>query len=418
MNYKKFWVIAIAIVFITFIFLGSGSRETEFDWPRLRGPNGDGISLETQWNPEALVGGPQILWKTDIGWGHSNVAIKDTRLYTMGTKGGKTFVYCLSAETGELIWQNLSGIHSEPNTTPTIDDKNVYALGRDGLLLCINTKNGKIRWKRDLISEDDVVRPQYGVGGSPVIEEDLIILNLNLSGIAFNKNNGKKVWISDKYHPSNTCPQGKNMASYATPVIYDWEGKRCALMYHCTGLYSVELQTGQQMWYFEFMAIGAKATDPIFFENKVFISTGYINARCVLMEITENKPKILWQNENMRNEFSACVFIDGFLYGSDGDHGELCPFRCIDVRTGDVLWEKEMKMASVTAADGKLIILEENGTLHIAQATPSAYQEISSCDLYRGEKAHRLFYTPPVLCNGRIYCRNFSGDLFCLDVSN
>jgi hypothetical protein len=27
------------------------------------------------------------------------------------------------------------------------------------------------------------------------------------------------------------------------------------------------------------------------------------------------------------------------------------------------------------------------------------------------------FRTPPVLCNGRLYCRNYSGDMICIDVS-
>jgi hypothetical protein len=76
-----------------------------------------------------------------------------------------------------------------------------------------------------------------------------------------------------------------------------------------------------------------------------------------------------------------------------------------------------MKMASLTAADEKLIILEEDGTLHIAEAAPSAYQEISSGDVHEGEDKKRKFYTPPVLCNGKIYCRNFYGDLVCIDVS-
>jgi outer membrane protein assembly factor BamB len=284
----------------------------DFDWPRWRGPNGDGISMETDWNPNALTGEPKILWKVDLGWGHSNVAIKNNRLYTIGMKG----VYCLNPETGEEIWlRPLEDSYRETYTTPTIEGKYLYTLSSEGVLYCLKSKNGKVRWETDLISEYDVVIPQNGFGGSPIIEGDLVILNLNLSGIALDKNTGKKVWISEKYHPSNVCPQGKNMASYATPVIFDWEGKRCALMYHCTGLYSVDVQTGEQLWYFEFMALGAKAADPIFFENKVFISTGYIFARCVLIEITGNKPKEVWENENMRNEFSSCVFIDGYLYG-------------------------------------------------------------------------------------------------------
>jgi hypothetical protein len=416
MRNKKVVFPALMISLLTLALTSCGTKEEEFDWSRWRGPNGDGISWETDWDPNALAGGPKILWKVNVGTGHSNFAIKDNRLYTMGRTERKAVMYCLNAYTGEEIWRRtFEQSFAEPNTTPTIDGKYVYALSSKGILYCLKSKNGKVRWETDLTAEYDVVEPTYGFGGSPVIEGDLVILNLNLSGIAFNKDNGEKVWISEKYHPSNVCPQGKNIASYATPVLFDCEGTRCALMYHCTGLYSVDVQTGQRLWYFEFMAIGAKAADPVFCENKIFISTGYIQARCVLIEITENEPKALWQNGNMRNEFSACVFIDGYLYGSDGDHGRSCPFRCIDVKTGEVLWEKQMKMASLTAVDGKLIILEEDGTLHIAEATPSSYIEISSCDVLAGEQAPRLFYTPPVLCNGNIYCRSGYGDLVCID---
>ena len=56
----------------------------EYNWPQWRGPNSDGISNETDWNPEALAGGPKILWKVNLGTGYSNVVIQDDRLYTMG----------------------------------------------------------------------------------------------------------------------------------------------------------------------------------------------------------------------------------------------------------------------------------------------------------------------------------------------
>jgi hypothetical protein len=70
------------------------------------------------------------------------------------------------------------------------------------------------------------------------------------------------------------------------------------------------------------------------------------------------------------------------------------------------------------AADGKLIILDQEGMLFIAEATPASYKEISSCDVLAGEQKFRQFWTPPVLCKGKIYCRNSYGDLVCIDVSN
>ncbi len=110
------------------------------------------------------------------------------------------------------------------------------------------------------------------------------------------------------------------------------------------------------------------------------------------------------------------LLIKGYLYGSDGWTGNI-PLRCLDFNTGNIKWEREMRVASLISADGKLIILEENGTLHIAEATPSSYQEISSCDVLEGEQKLRRFWTPAVLCNGKIYCRNYTGNLVCIDVS-
>ena len=65
-----------------------GKRAPEgggYDWPRWRGPDGNGVSKETGWDPKALENGPKILWRTNVGYGYSNVAIEDGRLYTTRT---------------------------------------------------------------------------------------------------------------------------------------------------------------------------------------------------------------------------------------------------------------------------------------------------------------------------------------------
>ncbi|MCX6374901.1 MAG: hypothetical protein NTU88_02465 [Armatimonadetes bacterium] len=91
----------------------------------------------------------------------------------------------------------------------------------------------------------------------------------------------------------------------------------------------------------------------------------------------------------------------------------------MEFATGKVMWDsdKRMQFTSSCAADGKLILLELNGTLHIAEVSPNAYHEIWSADVLAGAKRPRRFAVPPVLCGGRIYCRNYAGDLVCIDVS-
>ncbi len=122
----------------------------------------------------------------------------------------------------------------------------------------------------------------------------------------------------------------------------------------------------------------------------------------------------------MSSDTSSPVLINGYIYGCEGgpyqNQGLL---RCLDVETGEVMWEEDLETISITlmAADGKLIILEGDGTLRIAKAKPSSYREISSGDVLDGEQKIRKFWTPPVLNRGKIYCRNYKGDLICIDVS-
>jgi outer membrane protein assembly factor BamB len=409
------------LIYILFILLFGTNTvcgyADDIEWPRWRGPNGDGISNETNWDSEALVEGPKVLWKVDIGAGYSNVAIKDNRLYTMGLEGKKSIIFCLNVDSGEEIWHysfdNSRG-GQFPQSTPTIDGKYVYALSKDGLLLCLKVKNGKVRWSKNIVVEYNIIPPvRSEFATSPVINNDLLILNANTSGLALEKKTGNVVWTSE--------PPIGDVGQYSTPVLYEFGEKTCVLIFgqrkgsEGSCLYSVDVETGEILWFYEVWN-GDLPADPIIYKNRIFISRGY-SGGSILLEMNGNEVSVLWENQNMKNHFSSCVRIDGYIYGTHGQVGPINPFRCIDLETGDIMWEKEMRTVSLISADGKLIILEENGTLRIAEATPSSYTEISSGDVLKGEKKLRKFWTPPVLYKGKIYVRNLGGDLVCIDVS-
>ena len=63
----------------------AGSEAAGYDWPRWRGPDGNGISKETEWDPTILESGPHVLWRHKVGFGYSNVVVKGSHLYTMGS---------------------------------------------------------------------------------------------------------------------------------------------------------------------------------------------------------------------------------------------------------------------------------------------------------------------------------------------
>jgi len=392
-----------------------------FDWPRWRGPNGDGISHETDWNSEALAGGPKILWKVDVGFGHSNVAIKDNRLYTMGLGG----VYCFDADTGEEIWLHDLDSTADTLATPTTDGKYVYTLGKEGILLCLNAKNGQVRWEKDLVSEYDVETPYYYFAASPVIEGDLLVLTANTSGLVLNKKTGKKVWGSEKPPESTSALfEETTGVDFSTPVLYEHERTRYAVLSSYEGMHAVDVETGEVLWLYEWdLYSSGHVIDPLIFDNKVLIGGVTFNEvdwGIVLLDISRKDPTVVWKSLSMDSNISSPVLVDGYIYGvHGGPQRQFNSLRCLDIETGELMWVQELNGVpiSLMAADRKIIILEADGTLRIAEATPSGYKEISSGDVLEGERKLRQFWTPPVLCNGKIYCRNFAGDLVCIDVS-
>ncbi|MCX6374899.1 MAG: PQQ-binding-like beta-propeller repeat protein, partial [Armatimonadetes bacterium] len=101
-------------------------------------------------------------WKVDIGFGYSDVVIQNGRLYTMGLVKGKWTFECLDAATGAPNWQQVFDSVMEPMSTPCVDGDRVYGLGKDGIVLCLRTSDGKPVWKKSLKDDFGIPTLQYG----------------------------------------------------------------------------------------------------------------------------------------------------------------------------------------------------------------------------------------------------------------
>ena len=97
-------------------------------------------------------------------------------------------MWCLNAETGKVVWKHsCSWQEKVPYAPPTVDEGYVYALSAKGLLLRLDANRGKLRLKKDPVNDSTTTKPYYGFAGSPVIEDDLIILTANTADLALNK---------------------------------------------------------------------------------------------------------------------------------------------------------------------------------------------------------------------------------------
>jgi len=116
---------------------------------------------------------------------------------------------------------------------------------------------------------------------------------------------------------------------------------------------------------------------------------------------SQTRPEELWYNRKMRMHHGNAVLVGDTVYGSSGDFGPAF-FAALDIQTGEMAWrERGFRKATCVYGDGKLIILDEDGTLALAKATPTGLTVLSQCKV-----AERCAWTTPTLVGQTLYVRD------------
>jgi len=379
------------------------------EWPQWRGPNRNSTSLESDWSSTWPADGPPKLWRAQIGAGYAAVAVSKGKLYALGNADGKDTLRCLDAETGKEVWtlshpERLeSGGYPGPRATPTVDAGRVYTLSLGGELRCVDAEKGTLLWSHHLVKEVKAKLPQWGAASSPLIEGNLVIVfgGGKAEVAAFEKTSGKLAWTALEE------PGG-----YASPVAFTHQGQRALGVLTGRTLVALDFTHGTELFRQTFKnGNEINASDPIFAEGQVFVANGY-NGKSALLQLGAGAPAVVWENQELMIHFNTAVRHEGYLYGTSGQvNASGGAFKCIDWKTGAVAWSKENLFASALRAGNRLVLLERNGALVVAEASPKAYKELARAQVLGGE-----CWTMPVLANGRIYVRNKTGELVCLDV--
>ena len=230
----------ILSVFCVFTFVAASSQEAE-NWSQFRGPNGQGISktinLPVSWSAEE-----NVAWKTNIqgeGWS-SPIVWNDHVFLTTATEDGKNcHVIAIDRKTGKILWdkivftqkpqQHRHDMNSYATATPVTDGKTVFAVFSGGSFVALDF-DGNIRW----INSDLNFHSQHGMGTSPILYGDLLILAVDQSNreepkslgfqqpwdkgylLALDKNTGKERWRGKR---------GMSRLGHATPAVMRVNGK-------------------------------------------------------------------------------------------------------------------------------------------------------------------------------------------------
>lgn len=415
------------------------------DWPSFLGPRRDGKSLEegilTNWPVE----GPPIVWKTEMGTGYTACAISRGRCFVFDRIDDRLRLRCLNSENGTEIWNytfpttysDLLGYDNGPRSSPVVDGPRVFVLGPQGKLHAVDVETGKKIWQVDTGSDFGVVPNFFGVGSTPLVVGNRLLLmvggsppeSADLSPRHLDRviPNGSAVVAFDKRTGEVLYRVGEALASYASLQATQVGDQTWGLAFCRGGLLAFDVDQGKVEFLFPWRAKrleSVNASTPVVVGERVFLSEAYGPGSC-LLALRPGGQNVVWQDapksrkKKMMAHWATPVFHNGYLYGCSGQYRGNAELRCLHFSTGEVVWKHAgLARTSLTYVDNHLVCLSETGILRLIRATPSEYDSVAETDL-RNEQGVKLLkepaWTAPVISHGLLYVRG-AGQLVCLEL--
>ena len=426
----------------------AGKAKTH-DWTDFLGPTFDNACHETHLAKSFGPKGPPVVWEAKKGSGYCGPAVLGERLVLFHRVEGEEVVDCLHALNGKRFWRfkypsayvDRYGYSDGPRCSPVIggDAKRplVFTYGAEGKLHCFELLTGRIVWARDISKEFRITQNFFGVGATPLVEGDTLIINVGAPKgpcvAAFDQATGKMAWgaAGEGWGPS-----------YASPVPATVFGKRRVFVFAggesdppTGGLLCIDPANGAVDFTFAWrgnrresvnasppLVIGADTKTP-----QVLVSECY-GAGGVLLQLSESNGRIeakkVWDNPEFGTHFMLAVEKDGHLYGVDG-HGPRDAFLvCVNRATGEEVWRAQPEWTDTVANEGRerklslgtyrawltpvdggsrYLVLGEFGHLLWAELSPKGYKQLSRAWLFPADQT----WTPPVVSRGLVYvCQN------------
>ena len=424
------------------------------DWASFLGPTHNAVSPETKLLARFPKNGPSLVWEVNKGSGYSAPAVLGDRVVLLHRVEGDEVVDCLKADTGQRYWRfkypsnymDRYGYCDGPRASPVIapgknaDDSLVYTIGAEGTLHCMELSTGRVLWRRDLLKEFKLTQNFFGVGSTPLVEGDNLIVNIGAPHGpcvgAFDLKTGRLAWGAS----SGAAAWGP---SYASPIPAVVNGRRCVFVFAggetgprqpvTGGLLCIDPQTGKVDFTFPWRGNrreSVNASSPLVLAGdkgaQVLVSECYGSGGSLLDIGADFSCKPAWANENFGTHFMTAVEKDGYLYGVDG-HGPQDAFLvCVERKTGKEIWRKQpeweeaerdgqggsrtstwgLYRCQLVPVDGRCLCLGEYGHLLWLDLKPAGYKELDRTRLFNAPET----WTGPVLSRGLLYINQNAKD--------
>jgi outer membrane protein assembly factor BamB len=420
------WCTLLALVVMAASLVSTASAAAP-DWPQWRGLARDGKSPDTGLLQEWPEGGPPLAWKaTGIGKGYSGVAITGGKIFTMGDREGTEYVICLDLADQKELWAAKVGApygDGGPRCTPTVDGGLVYAVSPHGDLVCVQAADGKEVWRKKFDKDfGGKMMSGWAYSESPLVDGEKLVCTpggKEAVVVALDKKTGDTIW---KCAMPDIGPKGNPGAGYASIVISEAGGVKQYVTLIGKGLIGVAAKDGKFLWGYNKVANGtANISTPIVKGDCVFGSSAYGTGSALLNLSSDGAGGIKAEEvyfldaNTFMNHHGGLVLVGDYLYGGTGQNaGHL---RCIEFKTGKIMWKSEPTpgggSAAVAYADGNVYFRYESGVMTLVAATPDGYK-------LKGKFTIPVKTGPswphPVIQGGELFLRD-NDTLMCFDLA-
>jgi len=318
-----------------------------------------------------------------------------------------------------------------------VDEDRVYTLGAEGILQCVRIADGERLWKIDAMKDFNVVKNFFGVGSTPLVWNDLLIVNIGGSppggpadmyaarGVV--QTDGAALVAFDKKTGDVRWKTGDDLASYASPVVAKIAGRDIVFALARGGLLAIDPAEAKVLAQFPWRARileSVNASTPVVVGDEVFISETY-ELGSALVRFAGSEFQEIWTDRNRRRDramalhWNTPIESGGYLYGSSGYHEPEAELRCVEWKTGNVIWRKpDLGRTSLLLIEQTLVCLSEDGTVRLVRATPDRYEELAQWE-FLSEDGSPLLRNPawaaPALSHGLLYIQG-PDQLVCLQL--
>ena len=418
-------LIALAVVPL----LATAAPVTAQHWPQWRGPDGLGVSADTdiatRWGPDE-----NIAWRAPLaGLGTSTPVIWGDRIFltsqlgtgpidergaqfpgtrraaSCGRADGVTLVVqAFRREDGQLAWEHrltadghLPAVHRNHNfATPSVvtDGDRLFAWFGTGQLVALDLEGHKL-WSRHIGQDYAPFDVLWGHGSSPQLYEDLLILQCDHPAAAYllalDTATGEERWMVDR---------GPLLRAYSTPLVVATDDGDQLIVNSSRWIDAYDPRTGQTRWRAG-STVELATGMPVYDDGVIYSTRGYSSGPYLSVETggrgDVSETHVRWRHATRAPYVSSMLLYRGLLYMAT-ENGIL---TITDPDTGDPVARTRLNgvyIASPVAADGHVYVLNEDGETVVLEAGPDA-RVVSRNAL--GERA----LASPAIAHGRIYIR-------------